>query len=33
MEDKIVRATAKNGMVRIIAGITTNLVNEGSKNT
>lgn len=31
MKDKIVRATAKNGMVRIIAGITTNLVNEGSK--
>lgn len=31
MQDKIVRATAKNGMVRIIAGITTELVNEGSK--
>ncbi|WP_252243026.1 Hsp33 family molecular chaperone HslO [Clostridium sp. ZBS14] len=31
MKDKIVRATAKNGMVRIIGGITTNLVNEGSK--
>ncbi|MBY6930804.1 Hsp33 family molecular chaperone HslO [Clostridium botulinum] len=31
MNDKIVRATAKNGMVRIIGGITTNLVNEGSK--
>ncbi len=31
MKDKIVRATAKDGMVRIIAGITTNLVNEGSK--
>lgn len=31
MQDKIVRATAKDGMVRIIAGITTNLVNEGSK--
>jgi molecular chaperone Hsp33 len=30
MEDKIVRATAKDGMVRIIAGITTNLVNEGT---
>ena len=30
MEDKIVRATAKDGMIRIIAGITTNLVNEGS---
>ncbi|WP_294152919.1 Hsp33 family molecular chaperone HslO [uncultured Clostridium sp.] len=31
MQDKIVKATAKNGMVRIIAGITTNLVNEGTK--
>ncbi|SFC54926.1 Hsp33 family molecular chaperone HslO [Clostridium uliginosum] len=31
MKDKIVRATAKQGMVRIIGGITTNLVNEGSK--
>lgn len=31
MNDKIVRATAKDGMVRIIAGITTNLVNEGSR--
>ncbi|MBQ3423209.1 MAG: Hsp33 family molecular chaperone HslO [Romboutsia sp.] len=31
MQDKIVRATAKNDMVRIIAGITTNLVNEGAK--
>ena len=31
MEDKIIRATAKDGMVRIIAGITTNLVNEGTK--
>ncbi|AYE35550.1 Hsp33 family molecular chaperone HslO [Clostridium septicum] len=29
--DKIIRATAKDGMVRIIAGETTNLVNEGSK--
>lgn len=29
--DKIVRATAKDGMIRIIAGITTELVNEGSK--
>lgn len=29
--DKIVRATAKDGMVRIIAGITTELVNEGTK--
>ena len=31
MEDKIIIATAKDGMVRIIAGITTNLVNEGSR--
>ena len=31
MQDKIVRATAKNDMVRIIAGITTNLVNDGAK--
>jgi len=31
MEDKIIKAMAKDGMVRIIAGITTNLVNEGSK--
>lgn len=31
MKDKIVRATAKNGMIRIIGGITTELVNEGSK--
>ena len=31
MKDKIVRATAKDGMVRIIAGITTNLVNEGTQ--
>ena len=31
MEDKIIRATAKDGMVRIIAGITTNLVNEGTR--
>lgn len=30
MEDKIIRATAKDGMVRIIAAITTNLVNEGT---
>lgn len=29
--DKIVRATAKDGMVRIIAGITTELVNEGTR--
>ena len=31
MKDKIIIATAKDGMVRIIAGVTTNLVNEGSK--
>ena len=31
MQDKIIKATAKNDMVRIIAGITTNLVNEGTK--
>jgi molecular chaperone Hsp33 len=31
MQDKIVRATAKDGMVRIIAGITTNMVNEGCR--
>lgn len=31
MQDKIVRATAKDGMVRIIAGITTNMVNEGRR--
>ncbi|GKU23894.1 Hsp33 family molecular chaperone HslO [Clostridium folliculivorans] len=31
MNDKIIRATAKDGMVRIIAGITTNLVDEGTK--
>lgn len=30
-KDKIVRATAKDGMVRIIAGITTELVNEGTR--
>ena len=29
MEDKLVKATAKDGMVRIIGAITTNLVNEG----
>lgn len=29
--DKIIRATAKDGMVRIIAGETTELVNEASK--
>ena len=28
MEDKIIRATAKDGMVRIIAGTTTNLVEH-----
>lgn len=31
MNDKIVRATAQNGDIRIIAAITTNLVNEGVK--
>lgn len=31
MQDKIVRATAKEGNIRIIAGITTELVNEGAK--
>lgn len=29
--DKIIRATAKDGMVRIIAGQTTDLVNKGAK--
>ena len=28
MSDKIIRAVAKNGMVRIIAGITTELVED-----
>ena len=28
MSDKIIRAVAKNGMVRIIAGITTDLVED-----
>ncbi|MBV7272787.1 Hsp33 family molecular chaperone HslO [Clostridium thailandense] len=31
MEDKIVRATAQNGDIRIIAAITTQLVGEGVK--
>jgi molecular chaperone Hsp33 len=31
MNDKIVRATAQNGDIRIIAAITTNLVSEGVK--
>ena len=31
MKDKIIRATAKDGMVRIIAGVTTELVDEASK--
>lgn len=30
MKDKIIRGTAKDGMVRFIGGITTNLVNEGT---
>ena len=28
MSDKIIRAVAKDGMVRIIAGTTTNLVED-----
>lgn len=31
MEDRIIRATAKGGMIRIIAGETTNLVSEGAR--
>lgn len=31
MKDKIIKATAKDGMIRIIGGITTNLVNEGTR--
>lgn len=31
MEDRIIKATAKDGMIRIIAGETTNLVGEGAK--
>lgn len=31
MKDKIIRATAKDGMVRIIAGDTTELVKEGTQ--
>ncbi|MEW8995952.1 Hsp33 family molecular chaperone HslO [Clostridium sp.] len=31
MEDKLIRATAKDGQVRIIAAITTELVNEATK--
>lgn len=31
MKDKLIRATAKDGMVRIIAAQTKELVNEGSK--
>lgn len=31
MEDKLVKATAKNGMVRIIGAVTTNLVNDGCR--
>ncbi|MGL4873307.1 MAG: Hsp33 family molecular chaperone HslO [Clostridium sp.] len=30
MKDKIIRGTAKNGMIRFIGGMTTNLVNEGT---
>ncbi len=28
--DKIIRGTAKDGMIRVIGGITTNLVNDGT---
>lgn len=31
MKDKLIRATAKDGMIRILAVTTTELVNEGSK--
>ncbi|SHJ63944.1 molecular chaperone Hsp33 [Clostridium cavendishii DSM 21758] len=31
MKDKLIRATAKDGMIRIIAATTTELVNEGVK--
>lgn len=31
MQDKIIRGTAKDGMVRFVGGITTELVNEGTK--
>lgn len=30
MKDKIVRGTAKNGMIRVIGGITTNMVGDGT---
>ncbi|MDU2852092.1 MAG: Hsp33 family molecular chaperone HslO, partial [Clostridium sp.] len=30
MKDKVIRATAKDGMVRILGGITTNMVNDGT---
>ncbi|MDS0527511.1 Hsp33 family molecular chaperone HslO [Clostridium sp. SHJSY1] len=30
MKDKIVRGTAKDGMIRVIGGITTELVNDGT---
>ncbi|SFU60473.1 molecular chaperone Hsp33 [Clostridium sp. DSM 8431] len=30
MKDKIVRGTAKDGMIRVIGGITTNMVNDGT---
>lgn len=30
MKDKIVRGTAKGGMIRVIGGITTNMVNDGT---
>lgn len=31
MKDKLIRATAKDGMIRILAATTTELVNEGAK--
>ena len=31
MKDKIIKGTAKNGMIRVIGAMTTNLVNEGVK--
>ncbi|NLK95403.1 MAG: Hsp33 family molecular chaperone HslO [Clostridiales bacterium] len=31
MQDKIVKGTAKNGMIRVIGAMTTNLVSEGVK--
>ena len=31
MKDKLVRGTAKDGMVRVIAAITTKMVNDGTR--